>query len=193
MIDSKIKPQPGEGGGISNIKQRGGGLQEEEPGATIPDRDPGFECMKEKDQVQAEGTTTLFTFAEACAQPSAKHLIFHGCNGPVKAVDVDGTFYIQNAEAEAKAARSKALELVSEAAEARPVPPPLPKPAAALGFVAQRKSYAAAAAKATVGPKPSAAGLGLRAVAPSNFSAGPKCSSPASKPAVANAPLEVRA
>ena len=151
MIDSKIEPQPGEGGGINTINQNGTGLQKEEPGATIPDRDPGFECLKE-DQVQAE-VTTLFTFAEACAQPSAKHLIFHGCNGPVKAVDVDGTFYIQNAEAEAKAARSKALELASEVAveskasanpaataeEVAAAPTPMPEPAAP-----HRISYAAA-------------------------------------------------
>ena len=112
MIDSKIKPQPGEGGGINTINQNGTGLQKEEPGATIPDRDPGFECLKE-DQVQAE-VTTLFTFAEACAQPGAKRFMFHGSDGPVNAVEVDGTFFIQNDEAEAKAGRSKALELASE-------------------------------------------------------------------------------
>ena len=53
---------------------------------------------------QAE--VTLFTFAEACAQPSAKRFVFHGSDGPVHAVEVDGTFFIQNDEAEAKAARS---------------------------------------------------------------------------------------
>ena len=195
MSDSKIKPQPGEGGGINTIDEKGPGLQKEEPGATIPDRDPGSECVKEKDQVQAEVITTL-TFAEACAQPGAKRLMFRGCNGPVNAVEVNGTFFVQNDEAEAKAARSKALELASEAAVApkaaanpaaaeeevaaaspaaeeegsAAAPTPMPEPAAA-----HRISYAAVASK-SVGPKPSAAGFEPRAVAPSKFSAGPKCS-----------------
>ena len=43
MVDSKIEPQPGEGGGIKTINQKGPGLQKEDPGETIPDRDPGFE------------------------------------------------------------------------------------------------------------------------------------------------------
>jgi len=43
---------------------------------------------------QAE--VTLFTFAEACAQPSAKRFVFHGSDGPVNAVEVDGTFFVQN-------------------------------------------------------------------------------------------------
>jgi len=142
---------------------------------------------------------TSFTFAEACARPNANRLEFHGCDGPVRVVEVDGTFFIQNDEAEAKAARSKALELASEAAVASKAaanpaaaedevaanPAAMPKPAAA-----HRMSYAAAAAK-SVGPKPSAAGFEPRAVAPSKFSAGPKCSTPASKPAVVPAPLEV--
>ena len=40
MIDSKIKPQPGEGRGINTINQKGPGLQKEEPdaGAALPDR-----------------------------------------------------------------------------------------------------------------------------------------------------------
>ena len=54
-----------------------------------------------------------------------------------------------------------------------------------------RISYAAAAAKAPVRPKPSAAGFEPRAVAPSKFSAGLKRSTPASQPALVNAPLEV--
>ena len=183
MSDSKIKPQPGEGGGINTNDEKGPGLQKEEPGATIPDRDPGSECVKEKDQVQAEVITTL-TFAEACAQPGAKRLMFHGCNGPVNAVEVHGTFFVQNDEAEAKAARSKALELAPEVAvaskaaanpaaaeeEVAAAPTPMPEPAAA-----HRISYAAVASK-SVGPKPSAAGFEPRAVAPSKFSAGPKCS-----------------
>ena len=199
MIDSKINPQPGEGGGINTINQNGTSLQKEEPNATIPDRDPCFECLKE-DQVQAEVTPTLFTFAEACAQPGAKRFIFHGSDGPVNAVEVDGTFFIQNDEAEAKAARSKALELafevaVASTAAANPAaaaeavaaaPKPMPEPAAA-----HRISYAAAASKSLVGPKPSAAGFEPLPIPAAELSAGLKCSNPGSKPAVVPAPLEV--
>ena len=137
---------------------------------------------------------TSFTFAEACAQPSAKHLEFHGSDGPVH-VEVDGTFFIQNDEAEAKAARSKALSLVAPETAANPpaaedgeaaAPTPMPEPAAA-----HRISYAAAAAKSAVGPKPSVAGFEPRAFAPSKLSAGLKRSTPASQPAVVPAPLEV--
>ena len=149
--------------------------------------------------ISLQAEVTSFTFAEACSQPSAKRLEFHGSDGPVHVVEVDGTFFIQNDEAEAKAARSKALELASEAAVASKAaanpaaaaaevaanPAAMPEPAAA-----HRMSYAAAAAK-SVGPKPSAAGFEPRAVAPSKFSAGPKCSTPAPKPAVVPAPLEV--
>ena len=194
MIDSKIKPQPGEGGGINTINQNGTGLQKEEPGATIPDRDPGFECLKE-DQVQAE-VTKLFTFAEACAQPGAKRLMFHGSDGPVNAVEVDGTFFIQNDEVEAKAGRSKALELASEVAveskasanpaataeEVAAAPTPMPEPAAP-----HRISYAAAASKSLVGPKPSEP----RPVPAAKFSAGLERSTPVTQPAVVPAPLEV--
>ena len=144
---------------------------------------------------------TSFTFAEACAQPSAKHLEFHGSDGPVRVVEVHGTFFVQNDEAEAKAARSKALELASEVAVASKAaanpaaaeeevaanPAAMPEPAAA-----HRISYAAAAAKSAVGPKPSAAGFEPRPVAPPKFSAGLKRSTPASQPAVVAAPLEVR-
>ena len=58
MIDSKIKPQPGEGRGIN---QKGPGLQKEEPdaGAALPDRDSDFECVKEKDQVRTSTTEVL--------------------------------------------------------------------------------------------------------------------------------------
>ena len=181
MIDSKIKPQPGEGGGINTINQNGTGLQKEEPGATIPDRDPGFECLKE-DQVQAE-VTKLFTFAEACAQPGAKCSMFHGSDGPVNAVEVDGTSFIQNDEVEAKAGRSKALELASA------------EPSCSAGTSSAREthrnSYAAAAAKPAVRPKPSAAGFKPRPVAPPKFSGGLERSPPASQPAVVDAPLEV--
>ena len=210
MSDSKIKPQPGEGGGINTIDEKGPGLQKEEPGATIPDRDPGSECVKEKDQVQAEVITTL-TFAEACAQPGAKRLMFRGCNGPVNAVEVNGTFFVQNDEAEAKAARSKALELASEVTvaakapenSAAAAPTPMTTPAAALDSepscsagtssarATHRNSYAAAAAKPAVQPKPSAAGFKPRPVAPPKFSAGLERSTPASQPAVVDAPIEV--
>ena len=139
---------------------------------------------------------TSFTFAEACAQPSATHLEFHGSDGPVRVVEVDGTFFIQNDEAEAKAARSKALSLVASETAANPAaaavevaanPAAMPEPAAA-----HRISYSAVAAKSAVGPKPSAAGFEPRAVAPPNkFSAGLKRSTPASQPAVVAAPLKV--
>ena len=48
---------------------------------------------------QAEVITTLLTFAEACAHPNAKRLMFHGLTGPVNAVEVDGTFFIESDEA----------------------------------------------------------------------------------------------
>ena len=137
-------------------------------------------------------------FAEACSQPSAKHLEFHGSDGPVNVVEVDGTFFIESDEAEA--ARSKALELASEVAVASEAaanpaaaeegvaanPAAMPEPAAA------GTSYAAAASKSPVGPKPSAAaGFETRPVAAPKFSAGLKRSTPASQPAVVPAPLEV--
>jgi len=161
--------------------------------------------------ISPQAEVTSFTFAEACAQPSAKRVEFHGSDGPVNVVEVEGTFFIENHEAEAKAARSKALELASEVvvgpkAAANPAaaaaevaanpaaaedevaanPAPMPEPAAA-----HRISYAAAAAKSAVGPKPSAAGFEPRAVAPPKFSAGLKRSTPAAQPAVVPAPLEV--
>ena len=149
--------------------------------------------------ISLQAEVTPFTFAEACAQPSAKRLEFHGSDGPVHVVEVDGTFFIQNDEAEAKAARLKALALAPEVAvvaskaaanpaaaaeEVAAAPTPMPEPAAA-----HRISYAAVVSK-SIGPKPSAAGFEPRAVAHSKFSAGPKCSTPASK-AVVPAPLEV--
>ena len=54
MIDSKTKPQPGEGRGINTVNQKGPGLQKEEP-----DRNPDFECLKEKDQVRTPTTEVL--------------------------------------------------------------------------------------------------------------------------------------
>ena len=177
MIDSKIEPQPGEGRGTNTINLKGPVLQKE------------------------EAEVTLFTFTEACAQQSAKRFVFHGSDGPVIAVEVDGTFFVQNDEAEAKAARSKALELASDVAvaskaEAKPAaaeedvaaaPTPMPEPAAA-----HRISYAAAAAKSPLGPMTPAAGFEPRPVAASKFSAGPKRSTPVSRPAVmVPAPLEV--
>jgi len=183
MIDTKIEPQPGEGWGTNTIHLKGPVLQEE--------------------------AVTLFTFAEACAQPSAKRFVFHGSDGPVNAVEVEGTFFVQNDEAEAKAARSKAPELASEVTVATKAPEnsaaAAPTAAAALDSepscsagtssarAAHRTSYAAAAAKPAVQPKPSAAGFKPRPVAPPKFSAGLERSKPppASQPAVVDAPLEV--
>ena len=154
---------------------------------------------------QAE--VALFTFAEACAKPSAKRFVFHGSDGPANAVEVDGTFFVQNDEAEAKAARSKALELASEVTVATKAPEnsaaAAPTAAAALDSepscsagtssarATHRNSYAAAAAKPAVQPKPSAAGFKPRPVAPPKFSAGLERSPPASQPAEVDAPLEV--
>ena len=149
------------------------------------------------------------TFAEACAHPNAKRVFFRGRVGPVNVVEVDGTFFVQNDEAEAKAARSKALELASEVTVATKAPEnsaaAAPKAAAALDSepscsagtssarAAHRTSYAAAAAKPAVQPKPSAAGFKPRPVAPPKFSGGLERSKPppASQPAVVDAPLEV--
>ena len=121
------------------------------------------------------------TFAEACAHPNAKRLVFHGLTGTVNAVEVDGTVFIENDEAEA---RSKALELASEVAVAS-------KAAAAETFSApavHRISYATAASKPPVGPKPSA----RCSIAASKFPAGLKRSTLASQPPVVVTPLEVR-
>ena len=140
--------------------------------------------------ISLQAEVTSFTFAEACAQPSAKHVEFHGSDGPVHVVEVNGTFFIQNNEAEAKAARSKAAANPAAAAAAAGVaanPAAMPEPAAA-----HRISYAAVASKSPVGPKPSAAGFEPRPVAaPNKISAGLKRSTPASQPAVVPAPLEV--
>jgi hypothetical protein len=174
MIDSEIEPLPalpGEGKGIK----------------------------------QAE--VTLFTFAEACAKPSAKRFVFHGSDGPVNAVEVDGTFFVQNDGAEAKAARSKALELASKVTVTKaPENSAVAAPTAAAALDSEpscsagtssaratlhRNSYAAAAAKPAVRPKPSAAGFKPRPVAPPKFSAGLERSPPASQPVVVDAPLEV--
>ena len=174
MIDSEIEPLPalpGEGKGIK----------------------------------QAE--VALFTFAEACAKPSAKRFVFHGSDGPANAVEVDGTFFVQNDEAEAKAARSKALELASKVTVTKaPENSAVAAPTAAAALDSEpscsagtssaratlhRNSYAAAAAKPAVRPKPSASGFKPRPVAPPKFSAGLERSPPASQPAVVDAPLEV--
>ena len=134
------------------------------------------------------------TFAEACAHPNAKRLVFRGRVGPVNVVEVDGTFFIEKDEAEAKAARSKALELDSEVAEevALDSEPCCSDVETSTAPAVHRISYAAAASKPPVVPEPSAADIVLRsAVAPSKFSAGLKRSTPASQPAVVPAPLEV--
>ena len=161
---------------------------------------------------QAEVITTLLTFAEACAHPNAKRLMFHGLTGPVNAVEVDGTFFIEGDEAKAKEVSLKALELASEVAvansaaavaEVAAAPTPMPEPAAALdsepfcsvetssASAVHRISYSAAASKPPVGPKPSAAGFEAHLVAASKFPAGLERSTPASQPAVVLAPHEV--
>ena len=103
--------------------------------------------------------TELLKFTDACARPNAKRLTLPGPTGLVNAVDVDGTFSIENdaAEAAAEALCSKSLHLASEvalaasevalaasevapaASEVAPAvsevalaPKPMPKPAAAL-------------------------------------------------------------
>ena len=141
------------------------------------------------------------TFAEACAHPNAKRLVFCGRVGPVNVVEVDGTFFIEKEEAlqldsevaavATKAAASSVVEEVAEdvALDSEPCCSDVETSAAP---AVHRISYAAAASKPPVGPKPSAAGLVLRsAVAPSKSSAGLKRSTPASQPAVVPAPLEV--
>ena len=158
--------------------------------------------------IQAELVTKPHTFADACAHPSAKRLVFHGLTGTVNAVEVYGLVFIENDEAEAKAARSKALELASEvavansaaaAAEVAAAPTPMPEPAAALDSepfcsvetssapAVYRISYSAAASKPPVRPKPSVAVFEPRPVAAPKFSAGFE----RSQPAVVLAPLEV--
>jgi len=116
--------------------------------------------------------------------------MFHGLTGPVNAVEVDGTFFIESDEAEAKAARSKTPEL--EAAVAPKAAENSTAATAALGSGPFSISYAAAASKPKppVGPKPSAAGgFEPRTVAAPKFSAGLERSTPASEPALAR--LEV--
>lgn len=144
------------------------------------------------------------TFADACAHPSAKVLVLRGRTSPVKAVEADGMLFIKNEEAEAaaEAIRSKAMDPASEvavASEVAPAPKPTAGSAAALNSDEPSRSlvrssatgypisYAAAASKPPVGPKPSAAAF-LHSAASSKFSAGPKYSAPASQPAVVLAP-----
>eukprot|EP00964_Phaeocystis_antarctica_P143822 scaffold109426_cov59-Phaeocystis_antarctica.AAC.1 len=121
------------------------------------------------------------TSADACAHPSAKRVTVHGRTGPVNAVNVDGTLFIQNddaeakaeairskaiAEAKAEAIRSKAMEPASEVAAPALAPEPAvataalesePCRAAASPAVVKSNSYAAAVSKPPVGPKFSAA------------------------------------
>ena len=175
----------------------------------------GYTLCLHMHMLQAEVVTKLRTFADACANPSAKRITVHGRTGPVNAVEVDGTLFIQNdeAEAEAEAIRSKAMEPASEVAAASKrvataaaaseveAPGPVPKPAvataalepAASPAVVKSNSYAAAVSKPPVGPKFS--------VAASQPAAGPKLSSQLStdhkrssaafKPAAVLTPLEV--
>ena len=148
------------------------------------------------------------TFADACAHPSAKVLVLRGRTSPVKAVEADGMLFIKNEEAEAaaEAIRSKAMDPASEvavASEVAPAPKPTAGSAAALNSDEPSRSlvrssatgcpisYAAAASKPPVGPKPSAAAF-LHSAASFKFPAAPKYSAPASQPAVVLAPpLEV--
>ena len=61
MIDSMIEPKPGEGRGINTINQEVSGLQKEEPdaGAALPDRDPDFEGLEEKEQIRTRTAEVL--------------------------------------------------------------------------------------------------------------------------------------
>ena len=154
--------------------------------------------------------TKLRTFADACTHPSAKRMTVHGRTGPVNAVEVDGTLFIQNDEAEAKveAIRAKAMKPASEVAVASkaatmaavsevaapalaPEPAvataalePEPCRAAASPAVVKSNSYAAAVSKPPVGPKFSTAA--------SQLLADLKRPSAASKPTAAVlTPLEV--
>jgi hypothetical protein len=158
---------------------------------------------------QAKVVIKPLKFADACAYPSAKPITVYGATGPLNAVDVNGTLFIENVEAEAaaEALHSKALESASEvapvaseevAAEVAPAPKPTPEPAAALDSepscsVATSSAilYSAAASKPPVMPKPSAATFQMRSAASSKFSSGLKRSAQASQPAVVLAPLEV--
>ena len=137
--------------------------------------------------MQAELVTKPLKFADACANPSAKPITVYGLTGPLNAVDVDGTLFIENVEAEAaaEALYSKALEPASEPAAALDSEP------SCSVATSSAISYSAAASKPPVGPKPSAAVFQLRSAASSKFSAGLKRSAPASQPAVVLAPLEV--
>jgi hypothetical protein len=157
--------------------------------------------------LQAKVVTKLLKFTDACVCPNAKRLTLPGATGPVNAVDVDGTLFIENdaAEAAAEALCSKALELASEvapaASEVALAQKPTPKLAAALdsepscssvtSSAADPITYSAAASKPAVGPKPSAVTFQLRSAASSKFPAGLKRSAPASQPAVVLTPLEV--
>ena len=134
---------------------------------------------------QAKVVIKPLKFADACAYPSAKPITVYGATGPLNAVDVNGTLFIENVEAEAaaEALHSKALESASEvapvaseevAAEVAPAPKPTPEPAAALDSepscsVATSSAilYSAAASKPPVMPKPSAATFQMRSAASS--------------------------
>ena len=138
---------------------------------------------------QAEVVTKPLKFADACANPSAKPITVYGSTGPLNAVDVDGTLFIENVEAEAaaEALYSKALEPASEvASEVAPAAALDSEPSCSVA-TSSAISYSAAASKPPVGPKPSVAAFQLRA----KFPAGLKRSAPASQPAVVLAPLEV--
>ena len=140
----------------------------------------GYTLCLHMHMLQAEVVTKLRTFADACANPSAKRITVHGRTGPVNAVEVDGTLFIQNDEAEAEAIRLKVMEPASElavaskatatAAAASEVAAPALAPEPAVAMVALDpepcfaaaspaiiKSYAAAVSKPRVRPKLSTA------------------------------------
>ena len=50
--------------------------------------------------LQAKVVTKLLKFTDACVHPNAKRLTLPGATGPVNAVDVDGTLFIENDAAE---------------------------------------------------------------------------------------------
>jgi hypothetical protein len=108
--------------------------------------------------LQAKVVIKLLKFTDACVHPNAKHLTLPGETGPVNAVDVDGTLFIENdaAEAAAEALCSKALQLASEVAPAASeVALAASEVAPAASEVAPAASEVALAPKPT--PKPAAA------------------------------------
>jgi len=101
--------------------------------------------------LQAKVVTKPLKYTDACVHPNAKRLTLPGATGPVNAVDVDGTLFIENdaAEAAAEALCSKALQLASEIA------PAASEVAPAASEVAPAASEGApAASEVALAPKP---------------------------------------